>query len=240
MSLTYAQIISLACTAAKCPGYTSQAGQICNAVLAQLAQQHDFDIQKVTSFSITTNGTTNNGAGPYNLPTDYLRHAEEEVNFPVNNVPFILQQIPIAQWRSLYLNGNGGAIPVNFATDFSTVQSLGYPQAYIYPAPNTAYVIQWPYFKQHAFIATPETSGAVPWFPDAVYLYTKVAYELMKLTDDDRARAFKEDAVDILRKYIELKDDTEGYAFKIQMGGCFRGNYNSLPDTKALNGGIGW
>ena len=240
MSLTYAQIISLATLAAKCPGYTSQAGMICNAVLAQLAQQHDFDIQKVTSFSVTLNGTTNNGAGPYNLPTDYLRHSENEINFSVNNVPFILFQIPIAQWRSLFLEGTGGAIPVNFATDFSTVQTLGFPQAYIYPAPNTAYVVQWPYFKAHAFVATPETSNAVPWFPDALYLYTKIAYELMKITDDERAREFKEDARDILQKYIDLKDDTEGYAFKIQMGQCFRGNFGSLPNAKSLNGGIGW
>lgn len=235
---TYQEIINLACQIAKAPGYTLQAGQMMNALLRQLAENYNFDIQKVTNFSITTGTTTiNNGAGPYNLPAGYLRHAINEVNYIFNGEPYVLQQIPIAQWRALFQGPGIQNLPEEFATDFSTVETLGNPQTYLWPPPNAAYVIQWPYYQQHQDIQSPESSTAIPWMPDRIYLYTKLAFELMKITDDTRLKDFYTLNKDILNKYLEMKDDVVGYAKQVKLDGrYFRPNFALLPDTKL----IGW
>lgn len=235
---TYQEIITLACQIAKVPGMTVQAGQMMNSILRQLSENYNFDIQKVTNFSITT-GTTfvNNGAGPYNLPTGYLRNAINEQNYVFNGQPYILQQIPISTWRSYFQSAGIQNLPLQFATDFSTVQTLGFPQTYLWPPPNGAYVIQWPYYQQHVDVQSPESSTAIPWMPDRIYLYTKLAFELMKIANDDRLKEFYEVNKDILTKYLEMKDDVVGYSKQVKLDGrYFKGNYWSLPNTKL----IGW
>ena len=42
MSLTSAQIVTLACENARCPGFTSQAGQLLKSILSDLCQTYDF------------------------------------------------------------------------------------------------------------------------------------------------------------------------------------------------------
>ena len=52
MPLTAAQIVTLATQVAKCPSYTSQAGQFLNAILQDLAQTYDFEtVVKTYSFN---------------------------------------------------------------------------------------------------------------------------------------------------------------------------------------------
>lgn len=247
MPLTCAQIVTLSCQIAKCPGYTAQAGQMLNAILRELAEDYDFDIMKVTNFTVVT-GTTlvNNGAGPYNLPENYLRASPEEVNYIFNGEPYVLVQFDMPRWRALFQGPGIQDLPRQFATDFSTVQTLGNPQAYLWPPPNGAYNILWPYFMQHADIATPETSVTVPWMPSTTYLYTRLAGELMKITDDDRTEQYLGDgtdkkrglAADILEKYLISKDDKEGYAQQVKLDrNAFKNpNWNSLQNTKQ----IGW
>lgn len=247
MALTNAQIIALALQIAKTPGYTSQAGQIYNAVLEELAESYDFDIQKVTSFSLITGTlTTFNGAGPFNLPQDYLRASIEEVNYTFEGQPYILTQYDMARWRREFQGSGNQDFPRSFATDFSTVKSLGNPQLYFYPPPNGAFTVLIPYFAKHAYIVTPETDANPPWFPSSTYLYTRVAGELMKIADDARAMEYLGDgtdkkkgmAADILTKYLIMKDDTEGYAKTVKLDGNRFGksNWNNLPNTKL----IGW
>lgn len=235
---TYQEIVTAACAIAKVPGYTVQAGQLINNILTQLAENYNFDIQKVTTFSITTGTTTvNNGAGPYNLPSGYLRHAINEVNYIFNGEPYVLQQIPIAQWRSLFQGPGIQNLPEQFATDFSTAETLGNPQVYLWPPPNGAYVIQWPYYQRHQNIQSPETSQAVPWMPDILYLKTKLAWALMMYSDDTRMEHFYQMNKDILDKYLEMKDDVVGYAKKVQLDGrSFRPGWSTLRNTKY----VGW
>ena len=78
MALTNAQICSVAQQISKTPGFSTQAGYQYNAILEELAESYDFDIQKVTNFSITTNTAYGTSQGPYNLPADYLRSAKDE------------------------------------------------------------------------------------------------------------------------------------------------------------------
>ena len=247
MPLSCSAIVTLACQIAKTPGMTSQAGMLLNAILQELAESYDFDVQKNASLVVTT-GTTlvNNGAGPYNLPADYLRASPDEVNYIVNGEPYVLVQFDMARWRALFQGPGIQDFPRQFATDFSTVKNLGFPQAYLWPPPNGAYAVTWPYFAAHTDITTPQTSATIPWFPSSSYLYTRLAGELMKISDDSRCMEYLGDgtdkkkgmAADILYKYLVLKDDSLGYAKQVKLDrNTFRNpNWGSLRNTKQ----VGW
>ena len=49
MALTAAQIVSLACQAAAAPGYTTQAGELLNVILADICQTYDLDVARGTA-----------------------------------------------------------------------------------------------------------------------------------------------------------------------------------------------
>lgn len=235
MPLTCAQIVTNACAIAKCPGMTVQAGQFLNAVLQGLAEQYDFDIQKVGTFTVTTGTGVPAPQGPYPLPANYLRACPQEVNFLINGEPFILTQFDMAKFRAQFTGPGITSYPSFFATDFSTVQSLGYPVAYLWPPVSGAYVITWPYFAAHAEIATPETSTTVPWFPYSAYLYTAVAAELMKITDDERYVQYYQASEAMLRKYLEMKDDRLGYAQTVRLDpNNFRSTLNTAPTKQTV------
>jgi hypothetical protein len=82
-----------------------------------------------------------------------------------------------------------------------------------------------------------------PWFPNSTYLYTRVAGELMKITNDDRWQGFLSDqdgsggAGDLLRKYMAMKDDpitapkTVGLDRRL-----FKANIANVRNTKT----VGW
>lgn len=245
MALTNQQIITLALQIAKAPGMTSQAGMIYNSILEDLAESYDFDIQKITDFTVISYSvSTNFGAGPYNLPANYLRASPGEVNYVFNGQPYVLTQYDMARWRSQFQGAGIQDFPRKFATDFSTVESLGNPQAYLWPPPNGSYNILWPYFKKHEFIINPQTDTNSPWFPMSTYLIKRLAGEMMMLTNDDRATAFLSDkdgsggAGEMLRKYLLLKDDPEGYARQVKLDPNNFNNpdWNSLSNTKL----VGW
>lgn len=227
MALTNAQIISLACQMANCPGMTNNAGLLYNSILREIAENYDFDIQKVTTFSVTTVGGANN-SGPYPLPSDYLRASPNEINYSINGTIYILTQIPIATWRSLFQGPGISNQPFNFATDFSANP----PNAYVWPPANGAYQIQWPYFKQHADIVNPQGSNVAPWFPQTSYLYTRLAGELMLLMDDTRRQKTLDEATKLLDKYLMMKDDPEGYAKTVQLDKSNFRSYKNLKPTK--------
>lgn len=230
MPLTCAEIVTNAVQIAKTPGMRVQAGQFLNAVLQALAEQYDFDIMKVGDFSITTGSGVVAPQGPYTLPDDYLRACPQEVNFLINGQPFILTQFDMAKFRQQFTGPGITSYPSFFATDFSTVQSLGYPTAYLWPPVSGAYVITWPYFRQHTDIVAPEDSDEIPWFPYSAYLYTAVAGELMKISDDERWASYFKVCQEMLRKYLEMKDDRLGYAQTIKLD---PNNFRSTLNVKA-------
>jgi hypothetical protein len=245
MALTNAQIVTLALQISKTPGMASQAGMLYNAILEELAESFDYDIQKVTSFSILSKSiSTNFGAGPYNLPSNYLRASPGEVNFVYNGQPYILTQYDMARWREQFQGAGIQDYPRKFATDFSTVETLGFPQAYLWPPPNGAYNILWPYFKTHTYIVNPQTDTNAPWFPMSTYLIRRLAGEMMMIANDDRAATFLSDkegsggAGDLMRRYLEMKDDKEGFAQQVKLdpNNFSSANFANLPNTKI----VGW
>lgn len=246
MALTCARIVSLATQAAKCPGWTTQAGEMLNAILQDLAMDYDFDAARGSINIPLTSGTK----GPYALPTDYLRmrqrESRTELYYVIQGVPYFPIQCTYAEFNAFVFTTGLQNFPQYFATDMSVaVPFTTGPNLYVWPPSNGAYVLLGGYQRQMPDIVTPESATTVPWFPNTNYLWTRLAGELMKIANDDRWEAFLSDnqeqhpagAGSILRKYLEMKDDGEGMAKTVTLDRRrFNPNYSRLRNTKI----IGW
>jgi hypothetical protein len=244
MPLTYAQIVNLATQTAKVPGWTSQAGQMLNVILQDLAMTYDFDAARGTLNVTLTGGTS----GPYALPTDYLRvrqrEGKTELFYTINGVPYHPVQETFAEMQSHVITAGFNNFPQRFATDQSTyVPFTTGPGLYVWPPPNGAYVIQGGYQRQMPEVTTPESNNTIPWFQNTNYLFTRLAGELMKIANDDRWEAFLSGDEEqhpggadvLLRKYIRLKDDQEGMVKTVTLDHRrFRPSYANLPNTKLV------
>lgn len=244
MALTCQQLVTLACQAAKAPGYVSQAGQLLNAILQDLAQTYDFDTAKGfftfnfnPSLITTVNPNVVPGGGPYNLPADYLRADINDVFWTNQGVPYPMIAVDIAEFDWTVQQAGNNAYPYLFAVDMS----LSPPGMYVWPAPSGAFLVTVRYRRQMTDIATPETSSVVPWFPNSTYLFTRLSGEMMKIVNDDRWKEFLGDgaqgAEGILRKYLQLKDDSSDRAQTVKKDRRrFSSNFSGLKNTKQ----VGW
>lgn len=253
MALTAAQIVTTATQIAKCPNFTTQAGNLLNAVLSDLCQTYDFDTaQKFTTINLGVTNPTffgppswqSFGIGPFPLPADYLRAKDEKsVFYTINGVPYHLVPIDLTEFDELVQTAGINNFPTTYATDTSqaAVTALGGPALYAWPPPNGVYVTSVRYYSQLPDIANPATSAVIPWFPNQNYLITRLAGELMKITDDDRASLFLGEsevgASGILTKYLKLKDDASSRAQTVKLDRRRFGNSEAtLRNTKL----IGW
>lgn len=241
-TLTSAQICSLAREIAKCPGYTTQSGQMLNAILLELSQNYDFDLIKANyQFSFNTGGVS--GSGPYPLPANWYRGIDEAIYYTIDGVPYPMVNITYTEYQNLVQQPGFQSYPSFYATDMSQTP----PVMWVWPPASGAYPVSADYFKQSPTITTPETSTDIPWFPVPNYLYTRLAGELMKITNDDRVAGFlgSEDpkldtegsAASILRRYLKMKDDMGGKVHEVKLDRRrFGRNFSRLPNTKT----IGW
>lgn len=218
-TLTAQQIVTQACQIAKCPLFTSQAGNALNYILAELATNHDFwIIRKTTTINIT-------GASPsYTLPADYFR--AKEVFYTSNGVPFYLNQIPLEEYDALTQNTGGASFPYSYATDPNS--SL----IYFYPNPVISVAVTLRYQSLPADITTPQSSSAIPWFPYSRYLVHAVATELMKITDDTRYPKFVKDGDDMLLAYKKMDNDDQNYATQVKLDRRYFKPASSARPTK--------
>lgn len=239
MALTNAQIINLSCQIAKCPNFTVQAGQLLNAILDNLCQTNDFDIARGTAhFSFSGIG---GGAGPFQLPADYLRARNNEVFYTIDGVPYVLISVDLSEYDALVQTAGFQSFPTNFATDMSTTP----PGMVVWPPANGAYPVTVRYQRQMPTVANPESSNAVPWFPNSTYLKQELTGQLCQLTGDDRAEAFMSDNEDVhpmgsgvvLRKFLKLQGDPEGRAKTVTLDRRrFGASFDRLKSTKQ----VGW
>src|SRR5579883_892488 len=184
MPLTSAQIITLACQTAKCPGFTSQAGQFLNAILSDLCQDFDLDVARATfNFNFATNLVVNTnfpnvqaGSGPYALPADYLRARKGDVMWFNQGVPYPLIPIDIDEFDVMVQTGGFQAYPYLWATDMAETP----PQAVVWPGAQGVFPVMVRYYSQMPDIGSgktssnnwaagavaPELSSVVPWFPN--------------------------------------------------------------------------
>lgn len=240
------QICTLARQMARVPGFTLQSGQLLNVILQDLAETYDF-AENVRTFPLTFDVATvyqNNlaGAGPNILPQDYLRALMKENIWYLQGVRYVLIIVERDEFDALVQTAGFTSYPTLAYADLNlSAPFAGQKGLMVWPPASGSYTVQIRYYAQPATITTPETSTTVPWFPNTNYLITRLAGELMKLTDDERAKEFLGDGAQgsegILRKYLNLKDDPEGVVKTVRLdrrhfGSSFRG----LPNTKV----VGW
>jgi hypothetical protein len=251
MALTAAKIVSLAVQDAAAPGYTSQAGDLLNVILSELCQNYDLDVARGTyvfNFNpglITTSDYPNvkPGGGPYALPADFLRMIDDkDCVWYLNGVPYPMIPCDLSEYDNFVQQAGNQSYPYIFATDMSSAPPNGpNPILVVWPPASGAYQCMIRYRRQMPDITTPETSTTIPWFPNAQYLRTRLAGELMKTTDDTRWEAFLGDgphgAQGILNRYLKMKDDANDRAQTVKLDRRrFRTPFSSLKNTKS----IGW
>ena len=203
--LTSAQIISLACSIAKVPGFTTQAGQLMNARLIQIALDQDLDIiRRTTTINLLV------GTATYNLPANYLR--AREVFYSQNGQVFTPNQISLEDYDGLFKGPGEQDYPYYYATDIA--QSP--PTISLYPAPSVSTAMTVRYMDNLVEITTPETSSVIPWFQDQLLLVKMVAEDLMDISDDSRADDFFHKNDDKMRRLIQMANDKENRAITVK------------------------
>lgn len=238
--LTAAQICELAQQMAKCVGYTVQAGYLLNQILADLAQQYDFDQARGThTFNFT------GVSGPYTLPSDWLRADLNDVFYTISSVPYPMIGYTRQQYDWLVQTAGLNGFPQIYMVDLSPQGNdpADAPKMYVWPPPSGGFPVTARYHKQMPDYTTPENSNSVPWFPNQQYLIQALAGNLMKITDDDRWKVFLSDAEDsggsgdILRKYLKLANEKSATSITVKLARQrFRRSWNTLKNTKT----IGW
>ena len=237
MPLQANQIVTLACQISKCPGMISQAGSKLNAILQDLCQNYDLELARKTTTLTFNLGTS----GPYALPADYLRSRKGMIFYTYNGIPYSLIPIDISEYDMLVQQAGFNDFPRDFTTDMAASP----PNMYVWPPSSIVVPVTVRYYAAMPDIATPETSTAIPWFPNDNYLITRLAGEMMQITGDDRAEKFLGDSDDatplgagvLLRRYLRLKDDPEGKTETVKLDRrLFGSSFNRLPNTKI----VGW
>jgi hypothetical protein len=219
MPYSAAQIVTLATQVSRTPGYTAQAGEMLNAILADLCQQYDFDfIRQTTTLNIGP------GSAYYVLPADHYR--TREVFYNVQGTIFFLYQIPLEDYDQAFAGPGVNNYPQSYAVDVAADPN----NMYFWPPPAISLSVTVRYQPQKADITTPESSSTVPWFPNQRYLIKKLAADLMMLSGDKRMNEFEKDAQEILKNFLSMDDDKENYAQTVKLDGRrFRGSAKLRP-----------
>lgn len=238
MPLTSAQIIAKCCSEANVPGFTAQAGDLLNVILQDLAQDYDFAIARGTfTFNMPTQVDSLN-RNFMNFPTDYLRALPDECFYYISGVPYNLIPVDLSEFDLMVAQAGLSNFSVIFATDMS----VSPPMAFFWMPSSGAYPAILRYQRQMPDISNPVTSSVVPWFPNQNYLLKRLTGELCIGYDDDRAAQLLSDEAPggagyILRKYIQLKDDSSNRAKTVKLDRRrFGGSFNNLRNTKL----VGW
>lgn len=246
MALTAAEICTLARQIAKCPGFTLQSGQLLNAILQELYQTYDFDvIRKTYTFNFDTAAGPAYGkaagSGPNLLPADFLRVRNNEAIYSIQGTQYVMIGLEQDEFDALVQTTGLNNYPTNFYVDVSTDPA----GLYVWMPASGAYPVILKYSPKITDIVTPETSADVPWFPNTNYLITRLAGELMRITNDDRAGQFLGDNTEttpmgagvILRKYLQMKDNAGSTVKTVSLDRRMFGNSRvGLKNTKQ----VGW
>lgn len=205
--LTSQQIVSLACTIAKCPGFLQQGGQFLNMTLEDLWLHRDLKMNRVTE-SITVQA---NNFGPFILPLNYLR--TYDLFFNQNNLPYFLNPISTEEYDQEFKDPSIANYPYEFMTilldEGSAIAQNTAGQLFIYPQSSGQIVLTHRYFVKQPDILNPESSTVIPWFPDQDYLITATAKRLMQITDDTREAEYGVRCENMLRTHLIMEGDEQ-------------------------------
>ena len=184
------------------------------------------------------------GAGPYNMPADYLRtqvkDGKDEFFYTIDGVPYPLIQVTKAEYDWLVQTPGFQSYPYNYATDVSQVPA----QLFVWPPSSGSYPATQRYYRLMPDIATPESSATVPWFLNTQILIRSVAGRLMGITGDSRQAEYLGDgeryplgAGTLLNTYLKNVEDREGAVHTVGKDRRRWGRpFDQLKNTK----NIGW
>lgn len=227
MAQTSQQIVALACSVAKCPGYTTQGGQYLNIVLQDLWMHYDLKVNLVTQPLVVQAGTN----GPFKLEADYAR--TYDMFYLQNGLPYFLHPVSTEEFDAEFKDPSISNYPYEYQTDLSTQAQVSSGTAglvYIYPQSSGQITLTHRYMVQQPDIATPQTSTVVPWFTDTDYMIKAIAYRLMDITGDDRRESFMKSCADMLRTHLIMQGDEQAVVKSVKLDPrMFRGNRSCRP-----------
>lgn len=238
MGMQAQRIVAQALAIAKAPAYLTLAGEQLNLILQDLAQTYNLEVLKVTD---TFNMSTAAPPAANALTANWLRSKKDDVFFTIQGVNYFPVQLDQSNYDRMVQQAGMQGYPTLFYVDTATSPS----SMYFWPPPSGAYPVTARYYKQPDDITTPESSTDIPWFPNSDYLVTRLAGQMMQITDDDRAEAFlsgdeqmhPHGAGSILRRYLMLQSDESSFAKRVTLSRQrFGANFSRLPNTKNL----GW
>ena len=235
MPYTSRQIVSLACQIAKVQsGMVPQVGQFLNMLLESYAQTMDLDkIRKSTTINVVggVTGIGYNSAG-YLLPTDYLR--ENQALYNVNGTIFDLSQISLNKYLTLFQGTGIANYPEWYATDISdaAINEWGAPVMYFWPPAAIPLSVTFLYRPESVTITSPETSNVIPWFENQLILLKDLSSQAMMLGDDARKDGMDKEVESRMRKYLVMKDDSEGFAQQVKLDPQLFRRRDNLNPTK--------
>lgn len=225
-SLTAADICSLARQAAKCPGFSSQSGQMLNLVLDDLSIHRDLKINRVPTTIVVSSGLN----GPFNLEPDYLR--TYDLFFLQNGLPYFLQPASPELYDKQFKDPSIANYPYMWTSDLSLVATGGLGQLFIYPQSSGSITLTHRYMVERPPITNPATSLTIPWFPDQDYLVKATAVRLMEITDDARAESWHAELGNMLRIHLIMEGDEQAVVKAVQLDPWRFRNRLSLRPTK--------
>ncbi len=238
MPLTANALISVVLQTCKAPGFTAQAQQLLNMILADLADTQDLDLcQGLYQSNFVVDNGTGNGSGPYSLPSDYKRVEREGCWYVYNGISYPLISVDLVEFRQQVQQSGLSSLPELFATDISPQGQSPTQVAllYVWPPSNLAL----PFYVQYRRLLPDITnfSTTIPWFPYQEYLRHKLTAAVMEITDDSRKMQFEALAEKALRNFMQLTNDDEGRAKRVTLDRRrFGTSLNTLPDTKQIWG----
>jgi hypothetical protein len=238
--LTAAQIVQQACQNAQAPGWTTQASNFLNLILQDLYQNYDTTAsQKDFYFTLPTT-VDSRGRCIMSFPADYLRAKPMDCFYWIQGVPYQLIPQDLAEMDMMVVTAGLSNFPVTFAVDTSKSP----PQAYFWMPSSGAYQALVRYQGTMPDIPVP-ADATVPWFPNQMYLLTRLTGELCKIADDERHELLLSDdperapggAGTILRRYMQMTGDRENRAQTVKLDRRrFGSSFDRLRNTKQ----VGW
>jgi hypothetical protein len=245
--LTSQQIINLALQATRRgPNFAPQAAQKYILILRDLCFNQDLAINK-TWISLTLDPAAPGpaglsgfalGMGPNVLPTNYLRAADNGVNYSFNGSPYRMTETELEELFYLGLMPASPANPDMWATDFHNIPipvPFGGIQAatmYVYPPTQFPYQVNLQYYRLQDDPVNPANTPQIPWFPDHQYLIKELQAQLM---DDEEMHM---QAQKILNRYLQNEPDTERMAITMKLDPRQfrpRGSSGRLPPQKGMD-----
>lgn len=259
MPLSAQTIVTRACEAAECPGFTTQALDYLNRFQETLAQNYDFPSSAYTFTNFIIGPNAGNGVGTSTSPgtnwyllqlpassslytnlATFLR--VESAFYSVSGQIFYLMPIDNVDYDKLFQGGGLQNYPYAYDIDMTGAPNVATPQMAFYNPPNTQLSLTIRCQYQPVDITATNWATEIPWFPNQDILIGGTAERLARFAthDFDLANEInmwlygnpqKNDPGEISR-YLKMVQGAEGLAQRVKLDRRVFRNPQLLPATK--------